>query len=165
MDYIPKNPNRQVTIVESNGHHNNNTHQAHSIIKATLKNHETYVIDITGAKFGHYDPVTPWDIYTESRVESIKIIHPLNNINNSQNPVPKARNTCGSTLNRKDEFAEVFLSAAESWQIENGLLDAMLKLREDAFERTQTSLSDFFDRRVRERKAGSEEEKDVSKKQ
>ena len=65
----------------------------------------------------------------------------------------KATKTDGCTKTIEEEIAEVFAAAATSWQVANGPLNAMLKLREDHFVRKQAGLLDFIDRRVREHKA------------
>ena len=59
VEYIPKNHKRRVIMVEPDGHHKDNAEQGSAIIRVTLKNSETYAVDITGAQYGHYDSVIP----------------------------------------------------------------------------------------------------------
>lgn len=44
----------------------------HIVTKLALKNGETYVLDLAGAQFGHFDPVMPWQDYVECRASEIE---------------------------------------------------------------------------------------------
>ena len=66
------------------------------------------------------------------------------------------------TLNHN--FAETFGSALEFWEEKNGTFDAMLKLREDAFRKTQGELLDFIDKYASSRKKQLQEARDQKNK-
>ena len=158
VEYILKNHKRRVIMVEPDGHHKDNAEQRHAIIHVTLKNSETYTVDIRGAQYGHYDSVIPKDLYVESRVDSIQEVQPLGSIKEYRKRMDKATKTDGCTKTIEEEIAEVFAAAATSWQVANGPLNAVLKVRKDHFVRKQAGLLDFIDRRVREHKARLAEE-------
>lgn len=143
LDYESKGHQRRVAIVHSDGYHNDNTSYEHFIVKATLKNGETYAIDITGPQWGHYDPVVPWDIYAESRVREVVTACPLRDVEESQKVAGSKAGGVGPHKTLEEQFAEVFVTAAKSWQVQNGSLDGMMKMREETFKKKQASLVDF----------------------
>ena len=60
-----------------------NTVQPHSILQLTLESDETYAIDITGIQYGFpddEDAVIPWDIYRNSRIQSVRQIEILQSL-------------------------------------------------------------------------------------
>jgi hypothetical protein len=65
----PKNPKRQVIDVNLQQEGKNDT--PHNILKVEIKNGEVYTLDLTGAQFGYYDAITPWEEYSNTRVERI----------------------------------------------------------------------------------------------
>ncbi|KAK3174430.1 hypothetical protein OEA41_001676 [Lepraria neglecta] len=93
-------------MVEPDGHHKDNAEQGHAIIHITLKNSETYAVDITGAQYGHYDSVIPWDLYAESQVDSIQEVQPLGSIKECRKRMDKATKTDGCTKTIEEEIAE-----------------------------------------------------------
>ena len=140
-------------MINPDGSHKDNSKQGHAIVQLTLKNSDIYAIDITGAQYGYYDPVIPWDLYVASRVESIQEIQALGSIEECRRRMRKAMQVTGRTKTIEEEIADVFSAAEEAWQVENGSLSEMLKLPEDHFVAKQAELLEFVDGRVRERKA------------
>jgi hypothetical protein len=65
----PKNPKRQVIDVCLKQEGKNDT--PHNILKVDIRNGEVYALDLTGAQFRYYDAVTPWEEYSNTRVERI----------------------------------------------------------------------------------------------
>ena len=117
-----------------------------------MKNDEAYAIDITGPQYGHYDPVVPWNLYTESRVKEMGSVLPLRNAEESQKTAGSKAGGVGPEKTQEEEFAEAFVSAAKSWQVTNGPLDGMLKMREETFKKKQASLVNFIDKEVMKHK-------------
>lgn len=148
LDYESKGHRRRVTIVDREGYHRDNTTYQHSIVKVTLKNGETYAIDITGPQYGHYDPVVPWDIYAESRVKEVVMACPLGDVEESQKVAGSKAGGVGPHKTYEEQFAEVFVAAAKSWQVRNGSLDGIMKMREETFKKKQADLVDFIDGEV-----------------
>ncbi|KAL2053992.1 hypothetical protein ABVK25_005531 [Lepraria finkii] len=64
-----------------------------AIIQVTLKNSDNYAVSITGAQYGHYDSVIPWDLYVESRVDSIQEVQTLGSIKEYRKRIDKATKT------------------------------------------------------------------------
>jgi len=124
-----------------------------------MKNSEAYAIDITGPQFGHYDPVVPWDLYTESRVNEIRTVFPLRNVEECQKVAGSKAGGIGPDKTQEEEFTEVFVSAAKSWQVTSGPLDGMMKMREETFKKKQASLLDFIDEEVTKHKERTGAEK------
>jgi len=70
IDVIPKNHKREVMAVALSGGDGPELYH-HSIIKLNLKGtRESYALDLTGAQYGYYNPITPWQEYAEARVQS-----------------------------------------------------------------------------------------------
>ena len=40
----------------------------HEVLQLKLRSGEVFAVDISGAQFGYYDPVTPWTVYQQNRV-------------------------------------------------------------------------------------------------
>lgn len=48
----------------------------HPLWKVTLKDGLSYSLDLTGAQYGHFNPVIPWGEYTQTRCNREKtVIH------------------------------------------------------------------------------------------
>lgn len=146
--YEAKGHRRRITIVDEQGCQVDNTTYAHAIVKATLQNGETYAIDITGPQYGHYDPVVPWDLYAESRVREIVTASHLRDVEESQKTAGSKLGGIDPGKSEEELFVEVFVAAAKSWQVRNGPLDDMMKMREETFKKKQASLVDFIDEEV-----------------
>lgn len=143
-------------MVSHDGYHNDNTESNHCIIQVTLKNGESYAIDITGAQYGHYDAVIPWDLYVKSRVDRIEKMNPLRNIGECKKRISKKSK--GRARTQEEQFAEVFVSAAKSWQVQYGPFEAMLKTKEENFKRKQAGLLDCIEEAVKGHKKEMEVE-------
>lgn len=69
----PKHHKRQVIPInvkkESQQEATSNIY--HDIFKVEIENGKCYALDLAGAQFGHYDPLTPWDDYLRTRVEKV----------------------------------------------------------------------------------------------
>ncbi|KAF7929591.1 hypothetical protein BELL_0068g00250 [Botrytis elliptica] len=71
-----KNPKREVLIVGPGGEQDH-AHYIHSIFKITLRNRGgVYCLDLSGAQFGYYNPVTPWSEYFVNRISSVTSCNP-----------------------------------------------------------------------------------------
>lgn len=159
LDYKAKGHRRRVTVVDEEGFHDDNTTKDHAIVKVTLNNGETYAIDITGPQYGHHDPVVPWDLYARSRVREIITASPLRDVEESQKEAGSKAGGVGPHKTEEELFAEIFVAAAKSWQVRNGPLDGLMKMREETFKKKQASLVDFIDEEVaRKKKARGVEE-------
>ena len=148
LDYRARGHRRRVTTVDEDGYHHSNAACEHSIIVVTLHNAERYAIDITGPQYGHYDPVVPWDLYAESRVKEVVTARPLRDVEQSPKAAGSKAGGVGAPRTLEELFAEVFVAAAKSWQVRNGSLDGMMRMREGTFKKKQASLVDFIDEEV-----------------
>ncbi|KAK4695683.1 hypothetical protein P7C71_g2118, partial [Lecanoromycetidae sp. Uapishka_2] len=145
ITHQPKAYRRRVIAVQGDGYHVDNTDSKHCINRVTLTNGEVYAVDLTGPQYGFYDPVIPWEQYCDSRVKAIDIISLLRDVGECQKVAGSKAGGVGPDKTREEEFAEVFVAAAKSWQVTNGPLDGMLRLREKTFKKKQASLVDFID--------------------
>ena len=138
--------------MDEEGYHDDNTAYLHSIVKVMLRNGETYAVDITGPQYGHYDPVVPWKIYAQSRVREVVTTCHLCDVEESQKVAGSKAGGVGPHKTYDELFAEVFVAAAKSWQVKNGPLDIMMKMREETFKKRQASLVDYIDEEVARKK-------------
>ncbi|KAK4692496.1 hypothetical protein P7C71_g4724, partial [Lecanoromycetidae sp. Uapishka_2] len=150
VDYTLKNHERRVVMIARDGYHNDNTESLHCIIKADLKNGESYAIDVTGAQYGWYDAILPWDLYMESRVDRIESVHYLRKIEDCEQEVIEKAEHFEKT--QEELFAEVFVTTARMWEKENGAFEAMLKGKEKTFESKQAGLLNAIEAAVIEQK-------------
>ena len=118
-----------------------NTVQPHSILQLTLPNHETFAIDITGIQYGFPDDddaVIPWDIYRNSRIQSVRQVEILLSladerlederfaeeqaqIEDDQMEVDEA-DALSSSSEENYSFMGPVIEAIESWQQTNSVL-------------------------------------------
>ncbi|KAH7386508.1 hypothetical protein BKA64DRAFT_759242 [Cadophora sp. MPI-SDFR-AT-0126] len=64
---IPKNPHQKIVRMDGIGAFNTVDQHVIWVVKPKDSDEE-YAIDISGAQFGHYEPVTPWSHYRDCRV-------------------------------------------------------------------------------------------------
>ncbi|KAE9380047.1 hypothetical protein N431DRAFT_315648, partial [Stipitochalara longipes BDJ] len=65
----PQNHKRQVINLDHQPEQSQGGFKAyHDILKVEIKNGEVYALDLAGAQFGYYDPITPWEEYATTRV-------------------------------------------------------------------------------------------------
>jgi hypothetical protein len=67
MTVAPKNEKRQLILVAVDGTEDRRKYR-HILLRVKLKNGEEYALDLAGAQYGYYEPVTPWVIYETSRI-------------------------------------------------------------------------------------------------
>ena len=157
----------RVVVVEPNGHESDSSESEHVLFKITINEDEHYALDITSAQFGFYDPMIPWTSYQQTRVERLGKVRPLKHLKDSHRlpskdfSTKKGWDTTRKALN--DQFAKIFDSATESWQVKNGALSATLKLREELFRQKQGGLLDCIDEGIAARKKELQEAKDPKK--
>lgn len=146
---------RQVVTINADGVQIDNPHSRHKLLQFTINGDEVYALDLGGAQHGFYEPVSPWKKCLEERVAAIEYIRPMAHIRESRD-LSSGESTGNWSIARQafntKALSETLASAAKSWQVENGSLSAMLKLREEAFGRRQGELLDFIGKRVREAK-------------
>ena len=148
-------------VIEPDSHKSDNPKPEHVIFKITINEDEDYALDVTGSQSGFYDALTPWASYQRDRIEILGRILPLSRLRDSQRlPNNKSSQTSrdGATTKALDhQSAKTFDSALKSWEEKNGTFTAMLKLREDAFRKTQGELLDFIDKHASSRKKQPQE--------
>ena len=140
----------------------------HVVFKITINEDEDYALDITGSQFGFSDPLTPWASYQQDRIETLGRIQPLRRLRDSKrlpSKKPNQKNKGGATTKSlDDQSAETFGLALKSLEEKNATFAAMLKLREDAFRKTQAALLDFVDKYASSKEKQLQEAKDAKKK-
>jgi len=68
---IPKNVRRQLITIGLDGTRDDWIY-SHMLLQVELTGGEEYAIDLAGAQHGYYEPITPWNVYEDTRVSSIK---------------------------------------------------------------------------------------------
>lgn len=143
---------RRVVVIEPYGHESDSSKSEHVVFKITINEDEDYVLDVAGAQFGFYDPLTPWVSYQHNRIKKLGEIRPLKDLRDSHRLLGKDLSRMKSgNITRKalnGQFAEIFGLALKSWQEKNGGFPALLKLRENIFCEKQGELLDSIDERV-----------------
>ena len=115
----------------------------HTILRVTMKNGETYVLDMTGAQYGWYEAVTSWPVYNASRVRACREVLPFGGTRD----FCKARAVKSGGQRQwmrgiKEKFAETVDGAVVRWQKDHISLTELLRLPEHDFQKNQASLVD-----------------------
>lgn len=67
----------------------------HNLYKITLKNKETWALDVSGAQFGYPDPLCPWHDYEQNRSG---MILSENNIGNTRHRISHTYQFCNTEI-------------------------------------------------------------------
>lgn len=119
------------------------TDYAHTIIRVMLKNGETYALDMAGAQYGWHEPVTPWQLYSASRVQGIKEVVPFGGTKIFCKKRAKTLSKQQQWNNAiKEHFAYFVDKVVTWWQKRNISLADLLHLPEQEFQRRRASLLD-----------------------
>lgn len=137
---------------EPNGHEKDSAKSEYVVFKITINEDEIYALDITGAQFGFYDPLTPWASYLENRIETPGRIRRLESLRDGylarSRKFGQKKDWDNTRKNQNGELAKSFSLAWEAWQVGNGALSAVLKLPEEVFRKKQGELLDLIDERM-----------------
>ncbi|TGO16259.1 hypothetical protein BTUL_0030g00450 [Botrytis tulipae] len=139
-----KNPKREVLIVGPGGEQDH-AHYVHSIFKVTLQNcGGVYCLDLSGAQFGYYNPVTPWSEYVVNRISSITSCHP-SGTGKAMLLSRKQDNSLLDFLHRILEgCSRRTLIAMEAWESKSMALSTFLRLPQGQFEKEKRIICEFF---------------------
>ena len=157
----------RVVVIEPNGHESDSSKSEHVVFKITINETEDYALDVTGAQFGFYDPLTPWASYQQKCIRRLGKSRPLKGLRDHHGLPGKdfrkedGWDATGNSLN--GQFARICGLAARSWQEENIAFSAMLKLSQEIFCKRQKELLEFMDERIDARKKQLQEAKDPKK--
>ena len=134
-----------------------NSSYRHSIIKITLKNGEKYALDLSGAQFGHSDPLLPWERYVKTRAEYIEETKPLGSYRKRTKFLWKPKSGGEGIVNCDEEIARIVNAAIDEWQKTNGTLRDLLRLQEKQFMAKREAFFGFIEASI-EAKRGLLEE-------
>lgn len=108
--------------------------RAHTAFRVTLKNGEQYAIDLTGAQFGNYETIVPWELYAGSRVRRILQKGPLGSnktrLEHRNNSQPQGWIFTERVVKA---FQAQFETAVARWQSENLRLDVVMGLPAESY--------------------------------
>ena len=130
------------------------TDYAHTVIRITMKNGEVYAFDMTGAQYGWDECITPWNLYSNSRIRELMEIVPFGETKVRYKM--KANNTGGQSKwirQIKDCFARYVECAMTLWQRDNISMTSLLRLPEAEFQRKQAYLLDAVEDAMQRTKA------------
>ncbi|TGO23806.1 hypothetical protein BPAE_0121g00230 [Botrytis paeoniae] len=139
-----KNSKREVLRVGQGGEQDH-ARYVHSIFKITLRNGGgMYCLDRSGAKYGYYNPVTPWSEYVVNRISSIMGCHP----SGTGKAMLLSREQDNSLLDFLNRILEGCsrrtLNAMEAWESKFMALSKFLRLPQGQFEKEQKKLYYVF---------------------
>ncbi len=147
MSLKPKNAQLQLIALDLFGReHAVGTH--HAVIRVTLRSGKSYALDITGAHYGHYEPVVPWDSYMDLRVQQIAHSSKFGGWQSLLYGKVWGSETTEYGIRELYKAFTLQLNAAMAdWQNDNLALSAMLKSPKDAFKRKQSEFIKFIESR------------------
>ena len=133
------------------------TDYRHTLVRVKLKNGESYAVDMAGAQYGWHEPVTPWQLYENSRVREIDQVV---SFGGTRVFCKKRANDMGGQHKWahaiKENFGEEVDEALAWWQRANILLSDLLRLPEHAFPKRKASLLACIDEVLQRYKAFQE---------
>lgn len=119
----------------------------HIITRVTLKSGECYALDFTGAQYGYHEPVIPWDLYVDTRVECLTRTQHFGckeGILLSDQDCAE-RSDLGDVRKLDRVFTMLLNEALDVWQKQNLSFSALLKLPEDTFQQRQSEFIRFLE--------------------
>jgi hypothetical protein len=127
----------------------------HEVLKLTLRSGELFAIDLSGAQYGHHEPVTPWHLYEATRVRQVissgRLSGPRGTLSvNDYSPEGQFREASKRFSATSDRGGPIWVDILNAvnvyilgWQYDENLaLKTMWKLPEDEFKQKQKSLVD-----------------------
>jgi hypothetical protein len=100
---MPKSSRRQLITIGLNGTPDFQDYR-HILLRVELTGGEEYAIDLSGAQYGYYEPITPWNVYRDTRVANIVFIP----IFAPEIGEPRKQLCCRRVCRRRDKFMETF---------------------------------------------------------
>ena len=133
------------------------TDYPHTLVRVTLKNGESYAVDMAGAQYGWHEPVTPWQLYENSRVRKM---YQVVSFGGTRVYCKERADSMGGEQKRahaiKDNFGEKVDEALAWWQRANISSSDLLCLPEHAFPKRKASLLACIDEFLQRYKAFQE---------
>ena len=103
----------------------------HHLLKVTLKGGQHFSLDITGAQFGVYDSILPWDHYVARRIESIEKRMDYGHALEAMDSMCKEAGGMGRVARMTRAATQAMDIALTEWIKDNGItLAATLKIPE-----------------------------------
>lgn len=121
------------------------TDYKHTIIRVTMKDGGTFALDMTGAQYGWSEPVTPWQLYSTSRVREIKEVTPFGGTRVSYKRAHNDSKHREWIHGMMENFAEIVDHAVAQWVSGNLSSHELLRLPEHEFQKRRASLVDAID--------------------
>ena len=133
-----KETNRQINVVcHVPGVVHNDKNDRHLVLQVVLKNGEEYVLNLSGAQYGHTEAVLPWSQFLETKAKEVL----------KRSPSGRARIKAGHQCHDEGPLGYVTRAHAyatrameqsiDQWEGDNISLHAMLKLPEERFKQRQ----------------------------
>lgn len=129
----------------------------HEVLQVVLKHGGTYIMDLTGAQYGHYQTVTPVKTYFHTRAD---FVHRRNPFGHQQNLMKGACGTLtweGAIRDCNEQFCKGLNLFVHEWQKENVSLGVALRLTQRDFLHRQRELLAFVEHNLRAYKKWAEE--------
>lgn len=123
------------------------TDYAHTVIRITTKNDETYALDMAGAQYGWDGVIIPWKLYVNMRVREIREVMPFGRTKVfCKTRADSMGEQCKWIHRIKDDFAKNVDDAVTWWQRGHLPTTKLLRLPEQEFQRNRSSLLEMVDR-------------------
>jgi hypothetical protein len=154
--HTPKNTRLRIMQAFNNGHVDA-TEYSHTVVRATLKSGEQYVLDMTGAQYRWPETVAPWDYYRDIRINEIKQVLSFGGtVTYCKQTLERLGGTREWMYNVDTQFATGLDEVVLAWQKMNMPLNTMLKLPEEEFMVKQKAFVEFVEDLLQEYKALNE---------
>lgn len=133
----------------------------HEVLQVVLKSGEAYVVDLTGAQYGHYESVVPSDTDFQTRANSVLERQTFGHQQRLMTAACGPHSWTGVIRDCNKKFCQCLNTMIDEWQKENILLIALLKLPRNQFLQQQRQLTAFVDEILRDFKQWAEKGGDL----
>jgi hypothetical protein len=150
ITFNPKNSKRETIAINSSGEEGCHTRDClHTCLRVTLNSGELYALDMTGAQFGYFEPVTPWKEFYENRVRSFSVVNGVEDFGWWKNHLEER---FGASVAGKNGLLSLHVEGSKSlivdtldWEKETDqTVQQMLTLPESQFKIKQQELIDYI---------------------
>ncbi|KAJ8067308.1 hypothetical protein OCU04_004663 [Sclerotinia nivalis] len=104
-----------------------------TVFKVTLQsNGGIYILDLSGAQYGYYSPVTPWSQYIDNRVSQIKSCYPLGTAQTQISWINVVPNLTAFAIQMNQGCSRALKMGMEEWESNSmGVLEFLRLPREE----------------------------------
>jgi hypothetical protein len=139
-----KNRKRHLVLVTHDGAEDKTDYE-HTVLKVKLQhNDERYILDLTGAQYGFFEPIVPASQYETLNVKTYITTFGGDDFGETKKTVvtwSKYKGVVGSSIELNAMISKCLMKGAEAWEKEHSMtISMLLRLKDDEFEERREGL-------------------------